>query len=358
MTAFRRRRAFTLIELLVVIAIITLLMSILLPSVSRAREQSRSAVCLSNMHQIGILLQQYANDDPGSHAMPIHILMIRATGHDWLPAGANPFTWGGRDGQQSIPVPTSSGPVDVWLTDDARGWRPPGLDTPVYGAQSRPLNRYYLGTGFTDRDRRDMPLFRCPSDTGAAHTVCNSLPPERKDTPCYDLFGNSFRANLYSFMSDQGALSLSPWGHARDAVPQPGRIVLFADAPLYDLFAPHPQLRDWHGRLGSGNAAFADGSARTTLAKLNPPVDEPTAVAMRLKVHACDINYELLRQGPSWRLDVWPLPAARLWTVPEPRCPPEDSYLWDDRFCAIPDPSPFCWNRALWPFDPHVHVAE
>ena len=244
------------------------------------------------------------------------------------------------------------------MTDDARGWRPPGLDTPVYGAQSRPLNRYYLGTGFTDRDRRDMPLFRCPSDTGAAHTVCNSLPPERKDTPCYDLFGNSFRANLYSFMSDQGALSLSPWGHARDAVPQPGRIVLFADAPLYDLFAPHPQLRDWHGRLGSGNAAFADGSARTTLAKLNPPVDEPTAVAMRLKVHACDINYELLRQGPSWRLDVWPLPAARLWTVPEPRCPPEDSYLWDDRFCAIPDPSPFCWNRALWPFDPHVHVAE
>lgn len=53
----RRRSAFTLIELLVVVAIIGVLMSILLPSLSGAREQARRAVCRNNLRSIwtGIL---------------------------------------------------------------------------------------------------------------------------------------------------------------------------------------------------------------------------------------------------------------------------------------------------------------
>ncbi|MDB6063967.1 MAG: hypothetical protein JWR26_175 [Pedosphaera sp.] len=58
-----RTRAFTLIELLVVLAIIGILAALLLPVVSRTRETGRSAACLSNLHQIGIGLQMYVQDD-------------------------------------------------------------------------------------------------------------------------------------------------------------------------------------------------------------------------------------------------------------------------------------------------------
>jgi len=54
------RRAFTLIELLVVVAIISLLVSILLPSLAKAKALAKQAMCLSNLHGMGVAAQQYA----------------------------------------------------------------------------------------------------------------------------------------------------------------------------------------------------------------------------------------------------------------------------------------------------------
>jgi len=62
----RKRNAFTLIELLVVIAIITLLVSILVPSLTKAKELAKSTVCSANLRNFGLAFHTYAADNDGS----------------------------------------------------------------------------------------------------------------------------------------------------------------------------------------------------------------------------------------------------------------------------------------------------
>jgi prepilin-type N-terminal cleavage/methylation domain-containing protein len=56
----RRRSAFTLVELLVVIGIIAVLISILLPTLSRVRESGQRTACLSNMRELSNMLKMYS----------------------------------------------------------------------------------------------------------------------------------------------------------------------------------------------------------------------------------------------------------------------------------------------------------
>jgi prepilin-type N-terminal cleavage/methylation domain-containing protein/prepilin-type processing-associated H-X9-DG protein len=58
----RTTRRFTLIELLVVIAIIAILAALLLPALSRGREQGKRAACINNLHQAGMSLMLYADE--------------------------------------------------------------------------------------------------------------------------------------------------------------------------------------------------------------------------------------------------------------------------------------------------------
>ncbi len=75
--------AFTLVELLVVVAIIALLISILLPSLTRAKEQARTVVCKTNLRGLGLANRQYNNEN-----------------NDWFVAscayGGDPPTWDSR----------------------------------------------------------------------------------------------------------------------------------------------------------------------------------------------------------------------------------------------------------------------
>ena len=59
---YNRQRAFTLIELLVVIAIISMLLSIMMPTLGRTRENGKRVVCMTNLHAIGQGLHIYGNN--------------------------------------------------------------------------------------------------------------------------------------------------------------------------------------------------------------------------------------------------------------------------------------------------------
>lgn len=89
-------KAFTLVELLVVIGIIAVLVSILLPTLGRAREQAGRTKCASNLRQIAIGARLYANENGGKFPRTFYtpgsgLLNSNRGGLGNMPA-ANPFS--------------------------------------------------------------------------------------------------------------------------------------------------------------------------------------------------------------------------------------------------------------------------
>jgi len=84
-----RRAAFTLVELLVVIGIIALLISILLPSLARAKEQANAVKCLSNVRSIGSAMLMYANEN--KQRLPFSGSRGTPYAEDWIWWQETPF---------------------------------------------------------------------------------------------------------------------------------------------------------------------------------------------------------------------------------------------------------------------------
>ena len=83
-----RRQGFTLIELLVVITIISILASMLLPALGKAKEKAITIYCAQNLHEMGLAMMMYGDDY-----------------NDRLPVSETPILTPGRGGWFNLPTP-------------------------------------------------------------------------------------------------------------------------------------------------------------------------------------------------------------------------------------------------------------
>jgi prepilin-type N-terminal cleavage/methylation domain-containing protein/prepilin-type processing-associated H-X9-DG protein len=106
----RKTKGFTLVELLVVIGIIALLISILLPSLNKARETANKAKCQSNLHQIGLAILLYQQDSQQLYPrtiMDTNTTHLATWGTGTGPGTADPFAIGNTSGLTTDDVSAS-----------------------------------------------------------------------------------------------------------------------------------------------------------------------------------------------------------------------------------------------------------
>ena len=135
------RRAFTLIELLVVVIIIAILAALLLPALASAKERSKRATCLSNLRQLYLGVNMYANDNNQ------FLMSAKPSADDTPPTPpfvqfAIPINSVAAIASQGVPFKTN-GPC-VWSCPDI-----PGLPWPDPGEQQWIIGYQYYG-GFTE----------------------------------------------------------------------------------------------------------------------------------------------------------------------------------------------------------------
>lgn len=130
----RKTKGFTLIELLVVIAIIALLVSILVPTLGRARELARQSGCMSNLHTIGTQVALYSASSNDQFPFPLicaqgdpnaALSATTAVDADWF-SGTTATTMG-TDAMQNvwpmITASTGSGmPIGAFHCPSDGGW--------------------------------------------------------------------------------------------------------------------------------------------------------------------------------------------------------------------------------------------
>ncbi|HEV7298472.1 MAG TPA: prepilin-type N-terminal cleavage/methylation domain-containing protein [Tepidisphaeraceae bacterium] len=235
--ARRRVAGFTLVELLVVIGIIALLISILLPSLNKARRAAANVKCQSNLRQIGMSMQFYANDNAG-YLVPFD------RGSEMYPNAAPDTRWWMEYlvAGKYIPGPQISPPVPV--DQYVESVRRSAFMCPEFDASypPSPTLQHQIGYG--------MSVFAGPD--GAA-SKSNNMPGTAWHW--WDIPSNPYWQKKYVFKRTQ----------IRNAVQK----VIIGDSGHYQL---HSQQSHWNQPTGAnvrmgrhtkdaGNYLFLDGHA-------------------------------------------------------------------------------------------------
>ena len=196
--AARRRGAFTLIELLVVIAIIALLLSILLPSLARAREGARVAVCLANVRTHVQAVNAYLGDyDDLPWTMGVYYRDTDGTRRPFRLI--TEFVWGG-----GMPDKRDSD----WHAAGFEGLGPQWADVSLQRPRDRGMNPYIdarVGWDRSPDERFDRPadipgFFKCPSDLAPAVPEADGENTDyavRTRFKTWQFWGNSYAINWY-----------------------------------------------------------------------------------------------------------------------------------------------------------------
>lgn len=330
----RKPAGFTLIELLVVVAIIALLISILLPSLQGAREQAKRSYCLSNLRAIAQGSNAYASEDKKEQIIPIHIShvsSIAATGwsEQWWWRTASVAAFGGRSAQR--PYPQNAGPTNAMLDPAPGDPIPPGARPDIWGAKTRPLNKFVY-SDIDTADTKKLEMFHCPSDSG--FPGLDTLPMQYQDretslasteVPFYDILGNSYRINVAGMLwgtppgpSNLGSFSVGSWGHRLSSLLNPGRLVLYSE-PLFYMISRQDAnqdpdiltVRGWHNKVLTDNCAYVDGSARPTVGVQLANYEQSLLVDMRYTDPYGGYDFRwFLRRGRSWQTDCYPTPGS------------------------------------------------
>lgn len=256
-------RAFTLIEVLVVVAISALLISILLPALSSAKEAANVTKCLANLREIAATANMYM-DDEGYPAQPWHMGGDPALGpSDQL----TEYVYGGFMVPEAHPVFGSKIDVRKILT------------------HVRPFNKY-IAPGFC---QGPIATYICPSDrfvdTPSPNDPCE-LPIRAEGRSSWSSNGNSYAINWNwleaepwsskrSFSQDVAIISAAGSEMLNLKIGGPAsEFILFMENPMnayiQEARPRGGELGDscqtelttgWHKKMSKHSAAYLDGHA-------------------------------------------------------------------------------------------------